>query len=79
MIINEDKAAQLARAIARQGDDLADSILCHLYTAICEADNDEDLYAAVGNLMDDAASFHNRTEHRIERGEAFRNYQHEGE
>lgn len=71
MIITEAKAAQLARAIDRRGDDLADSILCSLFAAICEADNDEDLHAAAGNLMDEAGRFHERAEHQIETGEAF--------
>lgn len=79
MIITEAKAAELTRAIARQGDDLADGILCSLYAAICEADNDEDLHAAAGSLMDEAGRFHERTEQRIERGEAFPSYQHAAE
>jgi len=77
MIITPEKAAELAKAIARQGADLADSILCSLYEAIMVADNDEDLHAAAGNLVDDAGRFQDRTDHAIETGEAFRCYQRE--
>jgi hypothetical protein len=79
MIITPDKAAYLAKAIASQGDDLADSILCSLYAALVESDNDEDLYAAAGNLMDEAGRFHERTEEAIRNGGAIPSYQHAAE
>lgn len=78
MIITPEKAAELAKVIARQGDELADSILCSLCAALVEADNDEDLHAAAGNLLDEAGRFHERTEEAIRNGGAIQSYQQQG-
>ncbi|MDE4176385.1 hypothetical protein PXK01_19690 [Phaeobacter sp. PT47_59] len=79
MLITPEKAADLAKVIDRQGDELAADILASLYALMVETDNDDDLMAAVSDLRDEAVRIYDRSEEATRNGGAFTSYQHAAE